>query len=189
MRPAIIAASDVRRHHERKRSRIRSRPKEQASRHPRRHDDAICISVRQVIEYANPALERLFGPAAGNSATSIQSSRERCFQGRGNSTSSGRTVHQEWYSDKNGLYFDIHIISIPVEDGAASSLCVLHDITTRREHERELSGIAKFPMENPHPILRVSVDGELMFINPAGKGLADAGGGRFGPVPRFRAGR
>ncbi len=153
-------------------------------------DDAICIiGPGNVIEYANPALERLFGPAAGKQCDKYFNLPENeCFQGRGNSTSSGRTVHQEWYSDKNGLYFDIHIISIPVEDGAASSLCVLHDITTRREHERELSGIAKFPMENPHPILRVSVDGELMFINPAGKGLADAWGCRVGgPVPRFLA--
>ena len=42
------------------------------------------------------------------------------------------------------------------------------DITERRRAEEEIKSIAKFPSENPGPILRISHDGTLLYVNPAG---------------------
>ncbi len=153
-------------------------------------DDAICIVGNAgSIEYANPALDRMFGPAEGKRGeTYFDLPGSGLPMGRENPSSNGRTFRHEWYFDKNGRYYDIHIIPIPGFEGTASVLYVFHDITDRKEHERELAGIAKFPLENPHPILRVSADGILMYVNPAGNGLVARWGCHVGgPVPPFLA--
>ena len=35
-----------------------------------------------------------------------------------------------------------------------------------KERTRELEDIAQFPLENPNPIFRISIDGEILFRNP-----------------------
>ena len=47
----------------------------------------------------------------------------------------------------------------------------LQDITARKQSEVELASLARFPSENPDPILRIARDGTLLYINPAGLGL------------------
>ncbi len=40
-----------------------------------------------------------------------------------------------------------------------------------KERTRELEDIAQFPLENPNPIFRISIDGEILFRNPISIGL------------------
>ncbi len=40
-----------------------------------------------------------------------------------------------------------------------------------KERTRELEDIAQFPLENPNPIFRISLDGEILFRNPISLGL------------------
>lgn len=40
------------------------------------------------------------------------------------------------------------------------------DITAARRAEREIERLARFPQENPSPVLRFSLDGELQYANP-----------------------
>lgn len=48
------------------------------------------------------------------------------------------------------------------------------DVSKRRHAEEEIKSLAKFLDESPRPILRISVDGRLLFVNRAGlKRLAD----------------
>ncbi len=47
-------------------------------------------------------------------------------------------------------------------------LSIARDITERKRAEEEIKSIAKFPSENPGPILRISHDGTLLYVNPAG---------------------
>ena len=42
------------------------------------------------------------------------------------------------------------------------------DITERKRAEEEIQNLAKFPSENPSPVLRITRDGTLLYINEAG---------------------
>lgn len=41
------------------------------------------------------------------------------------------------------------------------------DITDEKHAAEEIMGLAKFPSENPNPVLRLSLDGTIMYANPA----------------------
>jgi len=60
------------------------------------------------------------------------------------------------------------------------------DITERRHAEQERESLAKFPEEDPNPVLRIAGDGKVLYCNPAGLRLlsnwkCDAGS----HVPRY----
>jgi PAS domain S-box-containing protein len=46
-------------------------------------------------------------------------------------------------------------------------LAVIRDITQSVEDQRKIENLAKFPSEAPHPILRISTSGEIMYANKA----------------------
>ncbi|MDA8123552.1 MAG: PAS domain S-box protein [Deltaproteobacteria bacterium] len=46
----------------------------------------------------------------------------------------------------------------------------IFDITDRKRAEEEIKVLAKFPSENPDPIIRISADGTLLYINESGSG-------------------
>lgn len=58
------------------------------------------------------------------------------------------------------------------------------DITERRQGEQEIETLARFPSENPNPVLRVSESGILLYANRASSSLLDHWGCRVGyPLP------
>ena len=46
--------------------------------------------------------------------------------------------------------------------------CNIRNITERKQAEKKISDIAKFPSEDPSPVLRISHDGTLLYVNEAG---------------------
>ena len=64
---------------------------------------------------------------------------------------------------------------IPIEDSAApirnkeggvcGAVLVFHDVTERRRAQERLASVARFPDENPNPVLRISGDGKLLYAN------------------------
>lgn len=48
---------------------------------------------------------------------------------------------------------------------------IARDITQRKRVGEEIESIAKFPEENPHPVLRTTPDGILLYANPSSKTL------------------
>jgi len=50
------------------------------------------------------------------------------------------------------------------------------DITERKRTEREIASLAKFPSENPGPVLRINRDGIVLYANAASGGLLDLWG-------------
>jgi PAS domain S-box-containing protein len=50
----------------------------------------------------------------------------------------------------------------------AGALVVAHDITELRKLENEIKSVAKFPTENPNPVLRIDNEGRILFSNDAG---------------------
>ena len=57
---------------------------------------------------------------------------------------------------------------------------VLHDVTEERELEERLATSARFPSENPDPVLRVDRDGTLLYANTASAGLLEKWGAHVG---------
>ncbi len=53
-------------------------------------------------------------------------------------------------------------------DGSINSVqSIARDITERKQMEETISVLAKFPSENPDPVLRVDLDGRLLYANEA----------------------
>jgi len=58
------------------------------------------------------------------------------------------------------------------------------DVTERRQAEQEIESLARFPNENPNPVLRVARDGSVLHANHASSPLLDIWGSRVGqPLP------
>ena len=49
------------------------------------------------------------------------------------------------------------------------SVGTIQDITERKKAEEVIESLAKFPAENPYPVLRITKDGEVLYSNEAGK--------------------
>ena len=65
----------------------------------------------------------------------------------------------------------------------------IHDITERKEAEREIEGLARFAGESPNPILRVNREGVIGYANAASSALLEAmGTTQGGPLPADWAG-
>jgi PAS domain S-box-containing protein len=57
---------------------------------------------------------------------------------------------------------------------------VSRNITERKQAEEEIKNLAKFPSENPSPVLRVVQDGTILYTNKAGSPLLEAWGSQVG---------
>lgn len=48
------------------------------------------------------------------------------------------------------------------------------DITERKKAEAERESLAKFPSENPNPVLRIAADGKVLYANEAAAGMLES---------------
>jgi PAS domain S-box-containing protein/putative nucleotidyltransferase with HDIG domain len=63
-------------------------------------------------------------------------------------------------------------IKFPIIQGRRTLLAgYTIDITERKRAEAEIQNLARFPSENPGPILRIALDGTLLYANPSGLSL------------------
>ncbi|MGB8983110.1 MAG: PAS domain S-box protein, partial [Anaerolineales bacterium] len=64
-----------------------------------------------------------------------------------------------------------------VEDGRVVKLQgIFQDITERKQAEEEIQSLARFPSENPNPVLRLSLDGKILYANKASAPLLELWG-------------
>jgi len=91
---------------------------------------------------------------------------------------------------KDGREILIGLSTSQIHDGAGKLLGLVgigRDITDWKRAEAEIRSLAKFPAENPNPVLRVARDGSILFANPASKLLLDDWGCQVGQrLPRER---
>lgn len=60
------------------------------------------------------------------------------------------------------------------KDGKSARMMGIHaDVTERHHAEQKILDIARFPEENPSPVLRIGSDGQLIYINRASLALLD----------------
>ncbi len=68
---------------------------------------------------------------------------------------------------------EISIVPIALEDEPVYTLYI-HDITKRKEAEREIKGLARFASESPSPILRVNGAARIVYANSSSQPLIAA---------------
>jgi len=71
---------------------------------------------------------------------------------------------------KDGTLFPGEISSAIFKntEGFECTSMIIRDITERKKTEKEIWNLAKFPSENPNPILRIAQNGILLYVNEAG---------------------
>jgi PAS domain S-box-containing protein len=76
---------------------------------------------------------------------------------------------------KDGTPINVLTVSVIIKDrdGKNSSMVSFNrDITERKKAEKELTDLAKFPSENPNPVLRVTKE-KVLYVNSVGQTLFD----------------
>ncbi len=58
---------------------------------------------------------------------------------------------------------------------------MLSDITDRKQAEQKIAALARFPAENPSPVLRVEESGKIVYANPVGESLLHFRAGEYLP--------
>jgi len=70
------------------------------------------------------------------------------------------------YRTKTGQIFPVEISSNYIEFEVNGYSCIIaRDISERQQAAKEIDNLAKFPAENPNPILRISKEGEIIYAN------------------------
>ncbi|MBB1073355.1 PAS domain S-box protein [Rhodoferax sp. 4810] len=83
----------------------------------------------------------------------------------------------------NGHIFPVELSIVPIDLEAERFYTLyIHDITKRKQTEREIKGLARFVSESPHPILRVNNDGLIVYANVASEPLIHAWSTTVGAV-------
>ena len=75
--------------------------------------------------------------------------------------------------DKDGRIFDVELTSTLLRDSDGKPIgfvSVMRDITERKKAEEEISNLARFPSENPNPILRVTKE-SIIYLNKASESI------------------
>ena len=101
-------------------------------------------------------------------------------------TNSGQTLEAQFIT-KDGKVLDVAIkAKVFTLDGEKLILAAVRDISSEKQYQREIDNLARFPDENPNPVLRASSSGTTLYINKAGQKMLKACGIATGvPMPDF----
>ena len=150
-------------------------------------DSIVTLDHQGHIIEVNPAAERVFGlerheaigspfaerflPDLARAAFRrlLERSRQEGLEHHGR----GELVARQ--ADGTELPVEISIVPIDLESERFYTLYI-HDITSRKQAEREIKSLARFAAESPNPILRVTVGGVIVYANNASRPLLLAWG-------------
>ena len=76
----------------------------------------------------------------------------------------GEPARFEAYFAPLDQYFDISVIS----PGPGQFATIFVDVSLQKRAQTDLNDLAKFPEENPHPVMRFRPDGRILYANTAG---------------------
>ena len=88
----------------------------------------------------------------------------------------GEITIETTFVTKNGkeICGELKAVAIYDSDGKfAGSRAIFYDLTERKKAEGEIKNLAKFPSENPRPVLRITKDGTVVYSNNAGFQILD----------------
>lgn len=75
---------------------------------------------------------------------------------------------------KDGRILDFEISVNYLKGGEGNLFVFLRDVTKRKKAEEAIQSLARFPSENPNPVLRINQEGLILYANDAGGGLLRA---------------
>lgn len=98
--------------------------------------------------------------------------------------------NEEWViCTSTGEKIPLLIDTSPIRDYSGTiigGISVWRDITNLKQMQEEIKDIAKFPDENPHPLLRIAQDGTILYANPSSTPLLQDWNCKIGQlVPDF----
>jgi PAS domain S-box-containing protein len=97
---------------------------------------------------------------------------------RGGPAGSGDVSHfEKRYLHRDGQAIWAFVSTFLLRSAAGERLYFItqvQDITARKAAQAEVESLARFPSENPHPVLRFSREGRLLYANQASKLLLEA---------------
>lgn len=78
------------------------------------------------------------------------------------------------YIRQDGSVIDVEITGTPFEyQGDLAFQLIILDISERKRAQTEMQLMARFPSENPSPIMRSTPEGVLLFANPSSQAILD----------------
>ncbi|TDI53875.1 MAG: diguanylate cyclase, partial [Acidobacteria bacterium] len=149
-------------------------------------DAIVAIDERGVVATYNRAAEEMFGyPASeiiGRNISILAPSphRERHDEYLQRYLITGRSKIIGFERElegvrKDGTTFPISLRATEmIHNGRRSYIGIIQDITEHKRLRSELEALAKFPTENPNPIVRVDDDARIIYANPAANQMLDA---------------
>lgn len=102
--------------------------------------DGVCIINEQCkFEYINPSLIKEFGPVQGRDCTTYFSDTStHCPWCKNNVVATGKTIHWEWYSEKNNKTYEVIDAPFISPDNRMTKLEIFHDISEQKKHQTEI---------------------------------------------------
>ena len=88
---------------------------------------------------------------------------EYWFEGLNSVKRTGQPVHMENYHRDTGRYYTLNAF----EPRQGQLAITFRDITDQKQVMAEIQSLARFPEENPNPVMRISAEGELLYANTA----------------------
>jgi two-component system cell cycle sensor histidine kinase/response regulator CckA len=84
----------------------------------------------------------------------------------------GHAVWEGMHVTKDGRKIPVEISNRLFQlDGKPMIFATIRDITDRRHAEERIQNLARFPDENPNPVMRVSLEGSLLYHNASSRVL------------------
>ena len=77
-------------------------------------------------------------------------------------------VLEHIHYDREGNTINVEVHGFPIFDNQGNIIQMIEyclDITERKQASEEITKLAKFPAENPNPVLRVAKDGTILYCN------------------------
>jgi two-component system, cell cycle sensor histidine kinase and response regulator CckA len=88
---------------------------------------------------------------------------------------------EQQYISLSGEVVDVEVAAAPlVFQGKNGAQVVMHDISKRKRNMAQIENLAKFPSEDPSPVLRIAGDGAILYANPSSAPLLHLWGCRIG---------
>ena len=140
-----------------------------------RPQDFIYLEVNRAFKSLT-GLKDVIGKKVSEVIPGIRESDPELFEIYGRVALTGKPEAFESYVEALKMWFSISVYSPQREYFVA----VFDVITERKRAEREIASLAKFPSENPGPVLRLSREGTLLYANPASGALLDMWGSSIG---------
>ncbi|MDM8528939.1 PAS domain S-box protein [Anaerolineales bacterium HSG24] len=143
-------------------------------------EDGIYIVDPQCnIQYINPVIEKEFGHVSNRKCYEYFHDRtDPCPWCQKEDVLAGKSVHWEWYSFKNNKYYDLFDTPFVNQDGSISKFEIFHDITARKQAERQIRQQNKFlnnvleSLSNPFYVIDAN-DYRIVIANSSAWALGD----------------